>query len=384
MGWRESAVLDERIRFVSRALVQRCNFSWLCREFGISRPTGYRWLNRYRESSVFCDLQDRSHKPNESPHRTLSDREGRVVSLRKQYGWGARKLRVLLRDEEIDLPVRTIHRILVRHGLVFPKAKDRSATSRFERERPNELWQMDFKGEFRLGIGGWCYPLSVLDDHSRFAVGLLGLPNQRGVGVHDSLVQTFERYGVPDGMLMDHGTPWWSNTNGYGLTWVSVKLIRQGIRLHYSGVRHPQTQGKVERFHRTLKERIYFKGKPTTRSGWDHALSDFVQEYNHVRPHEALGMNTPASRYQPSRKEYNPNPSEWEYPEGSLIKQLNTQGCLEYQRHRYFVCEALAGENVRIEKIDYHLLIRYQNMYIREIDLKTKKTKPLIVPENEL
>lgn len=384
MGWKVRSVMDERIRFVSRALLEDCNLSRLCREFGISRRTGYKWLDRYHASGVFCDLRDRSRRPKRSPSRTSSFYESRVVSLRKQYGWGARKLRELLVRNDIDLPVRTIHRILVRHGLIVPKVKDRPATGRFERSRPNELWQMDFKGEYTLEDGSRCYPLSLLDDHSRFAVGLLGLPNQRGVGVHDRLVQTFERYGVPDGMLMDHGTPWWSNTNGYGgLTWVSVKLIRQGIRLYLSGVRHPQTQGKVERFHRTLKERVRFQGKPTTLSGWDHALSDFVQEYNHIRPHEALGMNTPASRYQPSQKEYNPNPPEWEYPEGSLVKRLNTQGCLDYKRHRYFVCEALAGEQIRIEEIDHHLLIRYRNMYVREINTKTRKTKPLIVPENK-
>lgn len=304
--------------------------------------------------------------------------------LWRRTGWGARKLGDLLRSEGCAVSERTIHRILVRHGLVSSEIGDRPALRRFERERPNELWQMDFKGEYPLDDGGYCYPLSLLDDHSRFVVGLHGLPNQQGESVFGGLVRTFETYGVPDAMLMDHGTPWWTNTNGYGLTWVAVKLIRQGIRLYLSGVRHPQTQGKVERFHRTLKAGLRHRGIPRTFSTWDPVLSDFRFEYNYVRPHEALGMKPPASRYEPSRKEYDPDPPEWEYPEGSIVKRLNTQGCLDYDRHRYFVCEALAGERVWIEPVDRHLLVRYRHMYVREIDTQNRTTKPLIVPENEL
>jgi transposase InsO family protein len=310
--------------------------------------------------------------------------EGWVVRLRERRGWGARKLRVMLLERGIDLPVRTIHRILVRHGLVFPRVRDCSATVRFEREHPNELWQMDFKGEYPLGDGSLCYPLTVLDDHSRFVVGLQGLTDQQGESVYGSLVKVFGEYGVPEEMLMDHGTPWWSNTNGYGLTWVAVKLIRQGIRLHFGRFRHPQTQGKVERFHRTLKAGLRHRGIPSVRSEWEPVLSNFRYEYNNVRPHEALQMTPPASRYQPSQKAYTPNPPEWEYPEGALVKRLNTQGCLTHDRHRYFVSEALAGEQVQIDAVDHLLLVQYRNTYVREINTKTKTTKPLIEPKNNL
>jgi hypothetical protein len=257
------------------------------------------------------------------------------------------------------------------------------ATKRFEKKQPNELWQMDFKGEYHLGNGN-CYPLSILDDHSRFTVGLYGLPNQRGESVNDCLVRTFDKFGVPHAMLMDHGTPWWSSTNAQGLTWVTVKMIRQGIRIYLSGVGHPQTQGKVERFHRTLKQSVRHTGKPKTMEGWNSLLRNFREEYNHLRPHEALGMAVPASRYEPSRKFYNPNPPEWDYPEGSVVKRLNTQGCLEYDRKRYFVCEALAKENVRIEEIENRLLVSYRQMYIREIERETGKTRALLVPGQEL
>ena len=253
MPWEETDVMDQRVKFVAQALGKRVNFTQLCAGFGVSRPTGYRWRERYREVGSFALLAEKSRRPHCSPGRTPAEVEARVVTARRRYGWGARKLRVVLLDEGLDVKVWTINRIIARNALIAEAASHRPATGRFERELPNELWQMDFKGEYPVGRG-YCYPLSLLDDHSRYAVGLYGLSNQRGKGVHRCVVETFRRYGVPQAMLVDHGTPWWSTTNGHGLTWVSVALIKQGIHLYVSGVRHPQTQGKVERFHRTLAE----------------------------------------------------------------------------------------------------------------------------------
>lgn len=384
MPWKESCVMDQRIRFVAVALNKEVNFSRLCEEFGVSRPTGYRWFKRYRDCGSFSELTERSRRPLRSPHQTVSELEDRVIGLRKRHGWGAKKIHVLLRrDAKIDLPVITIHRIISRNGLIVSRKSLSHATKRFEKKEPNELWQMDFKGEYRLGKGH-CYPLSILDDHSRFTVSLYGLTNQRGESVNDCLVKTFEQFGLPYAMLMDHGTPWWSSTNVQGLTWVTVKMIRQGIRIYLSGVGHPQTQGKVERFHRTLKESVRHHGKPETMEGWRSLLSSFREEYNHIRPHEALGMDVPASRYKPSGRPYNPNPREWDYPQGSIVMRLNPQGCLEYDRNRYFVCEALAKEYVRIEEVEKRLLVSYRQMYIREIETETGKTRTLLVPGEEL
>jgi hypothetical protein len=239
---------------------------------------------------------------------------------------------------------------------------------------------MDFKGQYSMD-GGKCYPLSILDDHSRYSVGLYGLSGPRGESVHVSLLNCFESHGIPDEMLMDHGTPWWSTTNGHGLTWFSVFLIKQGIGLTYSGYGHPQTQGKVERFHRTLKESVNHRGKPENLEGWQKLLHEFREEYNRLRPHEALNMEVPAKRYTSSSKTYNPCPREWEYAEGSVVERLNSQGSLQYDRKRHFVCEALAGERVRVEEIDKHLLISYRNIYIREIDLQSGKTRPMVLSE---
>ena len=371
--------MEERIKFVIRAGIEGINFSALCGFFEISRPTGYRWLKRYRDSGSVSRLVEFSRRPHHSPKRTRDVFEQRVIALRRKYGWGARKLRVLLLGEGLDLKVTTINRILKRNNLVPARDLHRSASKRFERNRPNELWQMDFKGDYASSQGR-CYPLSVLDDHSRYGIALCALPGKNTETVKASLIETFDNFGIPDAMLMDHGIPWWSPSNNHGLTRLSVSLIDQGIKLYFSGFRHPQTQGKVERFHRTLNESVTHKGHPHTLLGWQKCFKNFLYEYNYIRPHEALQMVTPSELYQSSRKAYNPCPSEWEYPEGSQVERLTDQGWLGTSRLRYFVCEALAGKRVRVERIDNKLIVSYRHMYIREIDKDTRKTISLLTP----
>ncbi|PKK82347.1 MAG: IS481 family transposase [candidate division Zixibacteria bacterium HGW-Zixibacteria-1] len=376
MPWKSRSVMEMRVGFISRTAGGRESISSLCREYGISRVTGYKWLGRYRaKGSVFEASEEGSRRPHRCPTQTESLKAGRVLELRRDEGWGARKLRELLLREGIDLPVITIHRILRRHGLVPGKDVHRPATKRFERANPNDLWQMDFKGEYRLGTG-YCYPLSLLDDHSRYAVGLYALPHQKGESVQRCLIDVFERYGIPSAILMDHGVPWWGRLNHQGLTWLTVFLMKQGIELLWSGVGHPQTQGKVERFHRTLKASIWHKGKPYDLAGWQKFFDHFCDVYNRIRPHEALNMSVPADHYRPSTKAYNPCPREWEYPEGALIKRLNSQGSLGYRKKRYFVSEALAGEPVQVEEVDELLLVKYRNTYIREIHIESGRTAP--------
>lgn len=381
MPWKENSIMDQRIEFVARAIQKRGSFAALCRQFGISRQTGYVWVRRYQEVGSFAELGELSRRPRRSPNRTPAHIEERVVALRKEYGWGAKKLYKLLAREGITLDTRTINRIINRNDLVHPKDSHPPAVKRFERALPNQLWQMDFKGEFDIREGR-CYPLSILDDHSRFLVGLYALPNHQAESVNLSLVDCFETFGVPEAMLMDHGTPWWSPSNHWGLTWLSISLIKQGIRLYHGRFRHPQTQGKVERFHRTLQESFRHHGRPDTLGGCVKMFSAFRDEYNHIRPHEAIDMVTPADKYRPSSQPYDPHPLEWEYPSDWLTSQLNSQGMLTYNNNRYFVCEALADQIVGIQETADVLLVSYRHMYIREIDLRTMRTKPLLHPNS--
>jgi len=370
--------MEQRVEFVVRAVSQKETMAGLCRAFGVSRPTGYRWRKRYEQAKSFTALHEISRRPHRSPQRSNTGIEERVVELRQQYGWGAKKMAVLLSEAGTEMPVITIHRILKRRGLVREEDVHARAVERFERSAPNELWQMDSKGEYR-GPEGACHPLSIVDDHSRYAVGLHALPRLTSDEAYPCLVKTFQRYGVPEAMLMDHGSLWWSMTNGYGLTWLSVRLIEQGIRLHYGRIGHPQTQGKVERFHRTLKEAIRHRGRPQRWAEWPVALEEFRRTYNEVRPHEGIGMQRPAQRYRPSSRVYQPQPADWEYPPGSVVKCLNTQGCLDWRGERWFVCEALAGRPVRVEPVEHLLLVSYQHMYVREIDQKRRESRPLVL-----
>jgi len=381
MPWQETDAMEQRIEFVVRARQKQCGMSELCREYGISRKTGYKWLRRHEEVGSLSQLKERSRRPHgRSPWATPQELEEKVVALRQLHGWGARKIHLLLEREGIvDVPVVTISRILKRRGLVTLSRPSRSAQLRFERQAPNELWQMDFKGDFAVP-GGRCYPLSVLDDHSRYAVGLYSLGGQKHESVQSCLVDCMERYGVPEAMLMDHGAPWWSTTNGHGLTRLSVFLIQQGVHLIYSSVGHPQTQGKVERFHRTLNDSLRHRGLPRTLEGFTQALKDFRQEYNHVRPHEALAMAVPVDRYRPSQRRYSTNPPQWDYAEGSDVRRLNSSGCLYYRGTNYFVCEALAAQTVLCQDFDGRLLVTYRHMHVREIELSTGRTYALIRP----
>ncbi len=383
MPWERVDVSEQRVAFVVRAVSGKEPLATLCRQFGISRPTGYLWRDRYKQGHhSLLQVREYSRRPHRSPTRTESAKEQQVVALRNQTGWGAKKLQVLLRENNAPLPVSTIHRILQRHGLVKEDRGPGAAPGRFQRAAPNELWQMDSKGEYRM-TEGCCHPLSIVDDHSRYAVGLHALPELTAECAYPCVVTTLRCYGVPEAMLMDRGALWWSSTNGWGLTWLSVRLIEQGIRLIYGRVRHPQTQGKVERFHRTLKEALRHRGEPACWTEWPPALAEFRECYNEVRPHEALGMQRPAERYRRSARGYQERPAEWEYPAGSQTQRLNTQGCLDSGGRRWFVCEALAHQRVRMERFDGKLLVSYRHMYIREIDLEGGCSRALVIARAE-
>lgn len=216
MPWKRVDVAEQRLQFVIRAASGKEAMASLCREFGIARSTGYHGRRRYVEAGSFTAVQERSRRPQHSPRRTEPTQQARVVSWRQQTGWGAKKLQVVLREQEgIVLPVRTIHRILERQGLVS-EGVHAPAPQRFERAAPNELWQMDSKGKYPLPQAE-CHPLSIVDDHSRYAVGLFPLAELSGENAWPCLVETFQNYGVPEAMLMDRGTLWWSPHKRLGL-----------------------------------------------------------------------------------------------------------------------------------------------------------------------
>ena len=372
MAWNMTEVGEQRVRFVVRASEAGRNLSELCREFGISRPTGYVWLQRWQQDKT-AGLEEKSRRPQRSPHKTAETVEQQIVELRRQRpDWGARKLRPLLAGQGVELPVITVHRVLLRHGLVRPEDRHQAAVQRFERAAPNEMWQMDFKSPkgWQQRVG----PLSVIDDHSRYVIRLAQTGSTRSQAVRAQLEQAFEECGVPQAMLMDHGVPWWNGAAPSGWTELTVWLMGQGIRLHMGRYRHPQTQGKVERFHGALEMARRRRGLPAEqeRQAW---LEAFRYEYNHVRGHEALGMRTPASVWRASERRYDPQPREWDYGVEAEVHRLDEDGQLRLGQRNWPVSEALRRQPVEVKRVgESTLLVYYCQSLVREIDLAAQRS----------
>ena len=370
MAWKQMDIRQQRAEFAVR-LEHGEAMSALCREYGISRPTGYVWAGRFACSGI-AGLDDHSRRPEHSPSRTPAVIEARIVELRRaRPDWGARKLSFLLAGEGHRVPAITVHRVLLRHHLVSASDRRRLATQRFERARPNELWQMDFKGqkENPASIG----PLSVLDDHSRYAVALTQTGTTRGEVVRERLEGVFAEHGVPDAMLMDHGVPWWSMNAPGGWTQFLVWLMKQGIGCHFSAIRHPETQGKVERFHHSLERARTRRGAQGhwLEQSW---LDAFRHEYNHLRPHQALSMKPPASVWTPSARKYQPNPPDWDYGLGTEVRRISVDGDLCLGSQRWKISLSLAKQPVRLERTEQRILVYYCNTIVREIDLAAQRS----------
>src|ERR1700678_4575572 len=369
MAWGTRDVSERRLEFVVRASSGEEEMKSLCREFEISRPTGYSWLERYRQCAQLQDLAEISRRPKSSPRETATAVQRRLLELRRQYpDWGARKLVVLLQREGIALARITAHRILLRQGLIGVQDRHRRATQRFAREAPNQLWQMDFKGmpEGRPG----CLPLVVVDDHSRYLVGLFATDGTSAEPVRDRLQQTFQQHGMPEAMLMDHGTPWWNMQSASGWTWLTVWLMRHGVRLYLSGLRHPQTQGKVERLNGSMEAAMRHRPKQDGQS-WQEWLDAHRQEHNQVRPHEALHLDVPAQHWSPSPRRFECAPRPWDYQKPENVRLVRQNGSIGLHGKCYFVSRALIGERVQLEFIDRRAVVYFCRTAVREFDLET-------------
>jgi transposase InsO family protein len=293
----------------------------------------------------------------------------RLVELRSQYpDWGARKLVELLKREGIAVPRITAHRILLRHGLIPLRDRHRPAVKRFEREAPNQLWQMDFKGMPDTRTG--CLPLVLLDDHSRYLVGLFDTTGTKAQPVREKLEYAFSQHGLPEAMLMDHGTRWWNMQSPSGWTWLTVWLMRQGIRLHLSGLRHPQTQGKVERLNGSMEAAMRLRPR-TEQQSWQAWLDAHRQEHNHVRPHEALNMDVPAQHWSPSARPFERDPRPWDYHDPANVRLVRQNGSIGLGGRCYFVSRAFIGERVQLEFLDDRVVVYFCRTPVREFHLET-------------
>lgn len=343
--------MTQRLEFVTLATAENANIRHLCRCFGISSATAYKWLDRFQSDGT-NGLEDRSRRPQHSPSCTTAEMEETVTKLRgKHPAWGGRKLKTrLLELGHTGVPsASTITAILRRHQLLDPKESARhQAFLRFERAAPNELWQMDFKGEFKL-LQGRCYPLTILDDHSRFAVALEACARNTKNITQIAMIQVFRRYGLPDWITCDNGSPWGSGGRSY-YTALGVWLLRLGIGISHSRPHHPQTQGKDERFHRTLEAEVLRYQHGANLAEWQVHFDQWRVVYNTERPHEALSMAVPASRYQPSRRRYPEKLPAIEYGPADIVRKVRHYGHIKYEGREYHVGSAFYGLHVALRQ----------------------------------
>ena len=344
------------------------NVSSLCRQFGISRTCGYKWLGR----SFAGEYEDRSRRPVRSPFRTSEAIESRIVALRLAHPhWGGRKLRRLLELEGICRApsASTVTEVLRRHGLLTgPGAGEPRGWERFERERPNELWQMDFKGHFPM-LEGRCHPLTVLDDCTRFSPLLLACPAENGASVKPGLVQAFRQYGMPLSILCDNGPPWGQKCD---ITAIGIWIMRLGIRLLHGRPYHPQTQGKEERFHRTLKAELLDGRSFSNLEHCQTAFDEWRSIYNLERPHEALEMDRPADRYHPSSREYPEVLPPLEYDSKDLVRKVQKGGIVSIFGKWYRVSKGLTGHPIGLRPTDEDGIyeVRFATHIVAQVDLR--------------
>ena len=349
MPWKEITAMSLKLEFINFAMTEHCNISELCRRFEISRKTGYKWINRYLEGGISA-ISDQSRRPHNSPNKTSAEMEKQILKVRKLHtAWGGRKIRKRLENLGYKAvpAASTITEILRRNNCIDTiESLKHKPLQRFEAQNPNDLWQMDYKGHFAADKGR-CHPLTVLDDHSRYALGLQACKNETGLTVQQRLIPIFRRYGLPNQILVDNGSPWGSDKK-HVFTPLTVWLIRQNIRIIHSRPFHPQTLGKDERFHRTFKAEIgqYCIGLSLEKC--QDRFDAWLNVYNFQRPHEALDMQVPARRYKISNQKYSEKLKTIEYAPNDQVRKVQQGGYISYRGKEYSVPQAFYGVQVAI------------------------------------
>ncbi|MDZ3991313.1 IS481 family transposase ISAzvi11 [Pseudomonas sp. Teo4] len=329
--------------FIALARQPGSNKRQLCRLFGISPQTAYKWLERY-EAQGRSGLQEKSRRPFNSPKLTEAALEAEVIALRQEHpAWGGRTISNLLHNR---VAPSTVTNILRRHGLILPAQTTREAMLRFEHDAPNDLWQMDFKGHFPTQQGR-CHPLTVLDDHSRFSLAIQACDSERGATVKEKMVEVFQHYGLPARINVDNGAPWGSPRNPGEVTELSIWLIQLGIRISFSRPYHPQTNGKLERFHRSLKAEVLDGRQFSTLMEAQAAFDRWRDIYNLQRPHQALGYQVPIDRYRTSTWAYPQQLKAFEYgPDDVVAKVYHSR--FRFQKRYFSIAKGLAGHEIAI------------------------------------
>ena len=355
MPWSETCRMDERVRFVLEAQEGWSSMSELCRRYGVSRRVGYKWLDRYQEEGL-SGLQDRSRAPKRQAEATPLELVESILALRRKHPtWGPRKLRAWLDRNQPDAPwpaCSTIGAILKREGLSEPRRRRPRAPTvwsppRTRPDEPNRVWTADFKGEFRLGCGRLCYPLTIVDACTRYLLDCRGLPGTGIAGSRATFERAFREYGLPEVIRTDNGIPFCSTRSVGGLTQLAVWWMRLGIRLERTRKSRPAVNGAHERMHHTLKREATRPARRTPELQ-QRAFNQFRKIYNDERPHEALGLETPGSLYTRATRRMPRLMPPVVYPEGYHRRRVNQHGQIRWRRHHFFLSETLRRETVAL------------------------------------
>lgn len=369
MPWKEKAVEKLREEFVLAANQESANISKLCREFEITRRTGYKWLERAKQN---VGMQDKSRRPNTIANKTDIETERVIVELRNKYpGWGAKKLHHVLTKQGNQLPsIRTVNNILNRNNCISEEeAIKRKAYCRFEKEHCNEMWQADFKGDFALLDGSRCYPLTILDDHSRYSIMIDAKPNTKGV--KESFRRAFVEYGMPKSVLTDNGPQFAGFRGGYNQ--LERWFMEHDILPIHGRIMHPQTQGKIERFHRSLKNELLNHKQFENLQDADNNLQQWRTLYNEIRPHEALGMKCPADVFVPSSREYSDTVASYDIDSAWHTIKVNNWGYIRFNKWQTYLSETFADTRLEFcpNPLGDSFLIRFRNFTIASVDPNT-------------
>jgi len=353
MPWKAMDAMSLRAEFVALAKKEGSNIRELCRRYQISSRTAYKWLKRYEQEGV-SGLAERSRRPKHIARQTKAEMEAKVIAIRSETGWGGRKIaRVLSNQGYEGVPhPNTITDILRRAGkLDEAESAKHEPFQRYQRSHPNELWQMDFKGHFAM-VSGRCHPLTVIDDHSRFCVGLKACGDETGANVKGHLQTIFRLYGLPKAILCDNGGPWGAGYPLLELSNLAVWLIRLGIDPTHGRPAHPQTQGKDERFHRTLKVELLQGRSFSDLPDCQQAFDTWRNRYNLERPHEALDLDTPSQHYLPSQRSFPEILPGIEYNPNEIVRKVHSTGTVTYHDQEYKVGKGLMGQLVALRPTD--------------------------------
>jgi len=371
MPFQERSIVSDREEFCRLATQPGAKVRALCRRWGISWTTAYKWIERYRRGE---SLEDHSRRPLSSPLMSSAALEGEVLAVRAEHPcWGGRKIRKVLENEGMAQPpsASTITQILRRHGrLDGPGAGEARDWVRFEHEQPNDLFQMDFKGWFDLP-GRRCHPLTVIDDHSRYALDIGACGDERRQTVQGRLEALFRRYGRPWRILCDNGSPW-GTAGGGEHSKLSVWLMDLDIGVIHGRSYHPQTQGKDERFHRTLKAEVLDGRTFRDLRHAQDAFDAWREVYNTKRPHEGIGLQRPADRYRMSQRPMPDVIAPVEYEHGTTTRMVTINGQIGFERRKFQCSKAFVGKRVALLPTDQDGLfdVCYRRHVIRRIDLR--------------